>query len=76
MDGKKTAFLAFLAGALVGGIAALLLTPTSGSEVRRKIKDELEETVEKVRTEAENLKAKAEELSAKAKEILEEKKRN
>ncbi|MDF1580193.1 MAG: YtxH domain-containing protein [Desulfuromonadales bacterium] len=49
--------LAFLAGAAVGGVAALLLAPRSGAETRQKVLDAAEEL--KVRsqtlvTEAEN----------------------
>ncbi|WP_051754554.1 YtxH domain-containing protein [Thermodesulfobacterium commune] len=75
MEGKKTTvLLAFLSGVIVGGIAALLLAPASGSEVRKKIKEEVDEALEKVRAEAETLKAKAEEITSKAKEIIETKK--
>ena len=71
MEGKKTTvLLAFLSGVIVGGIAALLLAPASGSEVRKKIKEEVDEALEKVRAEAETLK----EITSKAKEIIETKK--
>ncbi|QER42889.1 YtxH domain-containing protein [Thermodesulfobacterium sp. TA1] len=75
MEGKKTAVLvAFLGGVIVGGIAAILLAPASGAEVRKKIKEEVDEAIEKVKTEAETLKSKAEEITSKAKEVLEAKK--
>uniref|UniRef100_A0A7V5XFF3 YtxH domain-containing protein n=1 Tax=Thermodesulfobacterium geofontis TaxID=1295609 RepID=A0A7V5XFF3_9BACT len=74
MGEKKTIFLAFLVGFVAGGITALLLAPASGEEVRRKIKDEVERTTEKLKAEAEALKEKAEELSVKAKEVLKTKK--
>lgn len=75
MEGKKTTiFLAFLTGVIVGGITALLLTPSSGPELRRKIKEEVQETLEKAKAEIDDLKTKAEEITTKAKEILETKK--
>jgi gas vesicle protein len=36
-NGSFSLFLAFLGGALVGGVAAMLLAPHSGSETRRRI---------------------------------------
>lgn len=66
--------LAFLAGIIVGGALTLFLTPVSGPELRRKIKDELEEAADKVKEGTQTLKSKAEEIAAKAKEIIEVKK--
>ncbi len=43
---------AFLAGAIVGGVAALLLTPKTGSELRKDISDFAEEEVKKVKNAA------------------------
>lgn len=36
-----TGFLKFMAGVVVGGAAVALLTPTTGEELRQRIKDEL-----------------------------------
>lgn len=36
-------FTKFLAGAIIGGVAVALLTPTTGEELRRRIKDVLRE---------------------------------
>lgn len=36
-DGSRDTFTAFVLGALAGGVAALLMTPSSGPELRRKI---------------------------------------
>jgi gas vesicle protein len=37
-----TAFLSFLAGTLFGALAALLLAPSSGQELRGRIREEAE----------------------------------
>lgn len=75
METKKTTILlAFLTGVIVGGITALLVAPSSGTELRRRIKEEVQETLEKAKSEVEDLKNKAEEITTKAKEVLETKK--
>ena len=52
---KANICIAFLAGVIVGGVAALLLAPASGEDVRKKIKDELEEVREKIKEETQLL---------------------
>lgn len=44
-----TAVLALAAGAMFGAIAALLLTPASGSETRRKIHDLQEDASDRLK---------------------------
>jgi gas vesicle protein len=39
-------FLGVLVGTLIGGVAALLLAPTSGKKLRRKISDKAEDFYE------------------------------
>jgi gas vesicle protein len=41
-DTVTTAFLSFLAGTLFGALAALLLAPSSGQELRGRIREEAE----------------------------------
>ena len=53
--------LAFLLGAAVGGIAALLIAPASGRETRARLTEKSEELYGKGRETAENLKGTAEE---------------
>ena len=43
-NGGLTPFFAFLGGALVGGVAALLFAPRSGAETRRRITGALDDT--------------------------------
>lgn len=45
-NGGFTLFLTFVGGALAGGIAAALLTPRSGPEMRRRIGGAVGETTE------------------------------
>ena len=52
---------AFLAGAIVGGVAVLLLTPKTGSELRSEISDFAEEEVQKVKNAASRLRKEAKE---------------
>jgi len=82
---RGTILVAFLAGVVVGGVVALLFAPASGEEIRRRLREETEGKVSKVKEEAGALKGKVEvimetvegkltELSSKAKETIEEKK--
>lgn len=41
--------MAFLGGAVVGGVVALLLAPQSGKETREKIKDFVEDEVDQLK---------------------------
>jgi len=57
MDGEKTAafgvgtfFLGILAGAVIGGVAALLMAPKSGPETRDMLKDRFSQMKEIVRS--------------------------
>jgi gas vesicle protein len=43
-DGGFTLFLAFAGGALVGGVAALLLAPRSGAETRARLTGAVDDT--------------------------------
>lgn len=47
MDTGK-AIVAFIAGAAVGAVAALLMTPDSGAKTREKIRDRVVEGLDKV----------------------------
>jgi gas vesicle protein len=60
--------VAFLAGAAVGGVAALLLAPTSGEETRKKIADSLRKAKDKTLDELEH----AKEFAAIQKEAIKE----
>ena len=46
---KGSNILAFLGGALVGGVIALLYAPKSGKETRGQIKDFVEDEVDQVK---------------------------
>lgn len=48
-DNAAAAVIAFASGAVIGAVAALLLTPKPGSEVREKLSDLGETAAEKVR---------------------------
>ncbi len=61
MNKKTGAFLAFLAGMVVGGILVLLLTPYTGEEVRDRIKREGKKILNKAREELKNMVEKVEE---------------
>jgi gas vesicle protein len=43
-SGGLSLFLAFVGGALVGGVAAVLLAPHSGTETRRRITGAVDDT--------------------------------
>lgn len=47
-----------LGGMIIGSALAMLLTPQSGPELRRKIKDKVEDEVDQLKTKAEQLQAK------------------
>ena len=55
-------FLGILIGALIGGVTALLLAPTSGKKLRRKISDKAEDFYEGAQEYYETGKDKAEGL--------------
>ncbi len=61
MSKKTGAFLAFLAGMVVGGTLVLLLTPYTGEEVRDRIKREGKKILNKAREELKNMVEKVEE---------------
>lgn len=46
---KGSNFLAFLGGAVVGGVVALLLAPQSGKETREQIRDFVDDSVDDVK---------------------------
>jgi len=46
---EGTALAAFVAGAALGAVAALLLTPKTGKEVREKLGEVTEEAVDKLK---------------------------
>jgi gas vesicle protein len=67
-------FAGFLIGAIVGGVAALLLAPQSGEETRQRLEEsgiELKERVTELSAEA---RQRAEELQERGRIILEEQK--
>ena len=48
-NNSDSAFLAFVAGAAFGAVAALLLTPTTGKQVRQKLSEVTEDGLEKLK---------------------------
>ncbi len=46
---KPSTLMAFLGGAAAGAIVALLFAPEKGSETRKKIKETLDEEIDKLR---------------------------
>ncbi len=52
---KQSNFYAFLAGAVAGGIIALLFAPDKGSETRRKISSKVKETGNMTKEQIEHL---------------------
>ena len=48
-DNAAAAVIAFVSGAVIGAVAALLLTPKPGSEVREKLTDLGESAAEKMK---------------------------
>jgi gas vesicle protein len=72
-SGAGTA-LAFLAGAIVGAVAGILLTPKSGQETRRAIKDYAEQTEEEILEKAKEARAALDEVIERGKRYVAEKK--
>lgn len=58
-DNAAAAVIAFVSGAVIGGIAALLLTPKPGNEMREKLSILSESAAEKVKTLAREAKFRA-----------------
>jgi gas vesicle protein len=52
---KGTASVAFVIGAIAGGVAALLLAPQTGKELRTKIRNGAGEAKDRVRTKSETV---------------------
>ncbi len=71
-DGSST-LLAFLLGAVTGGVAALLLAPTSGRELREKIGEGAEKarstTVDTTRQASQKVSEKYEETTERARKL-------
>lgn len=65
---KKDVFYAFLGGALLGGVAALLFAPESGEETRKKISNAAKKEKEKLMDAFETVK---EEYEKKKGEVIE-----
>ncbi len=68
---NKSFWLALAAGALAGGIAALLYAPQTGSSTRRKLKRGLEDLGESLEDASDYLKEQAETLSKEAQRLIE-----
>jgi len=72
-NNSSDTLLAFLLGAATGGIAALLLAPTSGRELREKIGEGAEKTrataIDTARQAGEKVTAKYEEATERAREV-------
>lgn len=66
--------LAFLGGAIVGGIAGLLLAPKSGQETRRVIKDYTDKTEDEIIEKAKEVRAALDETIERGKHYMAEKK--
>lgn len=64
-------FWAFLAGAVIGGLTALLLAPASGSETREKIRKTAEDVYAKGGEIIESGRAEAERIISRGREKLE-----
>ena len=58
-DNAAAAVIAFISGAVIGSVAALLLTPKPGHEVRERLTDIGENAADKVRRYAREAKFKA-----------------
>lgn len=61
MKKTGTVLLSLLGGAIVGSAVAMLLTPHSGPEMRRRIKSFVDDEMEKVKDEFERLRCKCDE---------------
>lgn len=66
--------LAFLAGAIMGAIAGILLAPRSGAEARRAIKDYADKTEDEILEKAKEARAALDETIERGKHYMEEKK--
>ncbi|MBN1639189.1 MAG: YtxH domain-containing protein [Ignavibacteriales bacterium] len=66
-DNKKSVFLGFLAGSVVGGIIALLFAPKSGKELRADIKVKANDIIEGTEEKIEKVKGKSKEVFNEAK---------
>lgn len=51
---KGNTFFAFLSGLLIGAGAAILFAPSSGEEIRKKIKDSFDKEYNKLKDKFEN----------------------
>ncbi len=51
---KQSTLFAFLGGAAIGAVAALLLAPDKGSETRRKLKETFDEEINHLRDKINN----------------------
>lgn len=60
--GLPALVLAALTGGIIGATLGILFAPASGRETRRRIKDQSEETTERLMEAAEDLRERAEEL--------------
>ena len=58
---KSRTVIALLAGAAVGAVLGILLTPDKGEESRKKVKQTAEECIDKVKEKLSNLKKEKEE---------------
>ncbi len=70
-DRGGSEFWAFLAGAVLGGVTALLLAPASGTETRSRIRQAAEEARAKGGEIIESGRAEAERIISKGREKLE-----
>jgi len=61
MSRKSGAFLAFLAGMVIGGTLVLLLTPYTGEEVRDRLRREGKRMLNRAREDIKNIIEKVEE---------------
>ncbi len=61
MKKTGTVLLSLLGGAIVGSAVAMLFTPHSGPEMRRRIKGFVDDEMEKVKEEFERLRCKCDE---------------
>lgn len=65
--------LAFLAGAIVGAVAGILLAPKSGAETRRAIKSYADQTEDEIIEKAKEARAALDETIERGKRYVEEK---
>ncbi len=72
--GSLDVVLAFAIGGIIGAGVALLLSPTSGQEVRRRIRDEFDDLSDKVKDGYDIARDSVEEGVGKVREFVEEKK--